>query len=76
MKHSEIFSYNIKLLRLQKNISAKDLSYELNMPLNRIGDIENGRMVNIKQDEINQIASYFAVSALDIYTKKAKVTFQ
>ncbi len=75
---SNNIGHNLRLLRLERDISARELSIELNLiSERRIGDIETpARNIKIKDEELQQIAKYFNVSVDDLVNKKATIIFK
>lgn len=71
-------SDNLRLLLAKNRISARQLDSELNLPgIDRIHYIiSQGDRINVKDDELKQIADYFKISIEELTTKKADIIFK
>jgi transcriptional regulator with XRE-family HTH domain len=69
MEVLENFKHNLRLLRASKSISGVELSQELNMPIKRINDLEEGRLPP-KLDDLIKICSFYNISFDDILVRK------
>lgn len=68
--------HNLRLLRMEKHITATQLSYDLHLNSRRIGDIETNARTAIKEEEAIGIAKYFNITVETLIDKKAYVAFQ
>lgn len=68
-------AFNLRMLRTAREITAKQLSLELNSVEYRISEIEKRNNIRITNDEIIQIANYFNVSVEDLLYKKVTIIF-
>lgn len=73
---NDLFVHNMRLLRLERRLSAQQLSFLLNFSLNRVTDLENSHKTKITIEEMKAVADYFEVSVEDITLKKATITFK
>lgn len=76
MKHNNNLSHNLRMLRMYYNKTAIQLSEDLRMHYNRIGDIEHPRLIHIRDSEVVAIAEYFNVSVDALLNKRAEIIFQ
>lgn len=68
---------NIRLLRVEHDISAADLTVALGWAGKRVHDIEDlGRRINPRLDELEQLCAYFNVTIEDLFHKEAYVAFK
>ena len=68
------FRNNLKLLRLCKNLTGKELSQALGWEkLYRVADLEDGARGNPKMKEMFEVADFFQVSIDDLLRKKGKL---
>lgn len=70
------FAYNLRMLRTEKKITARQLSLDLYHVDYRISEIEKRSRIRITPQEINRIAQYFDVSIEDLLNKKAHIIFK
>ena len=65
------FRVNVQLLRIEKGLSAKELSLALGFNEKRITNFEQTHKP--KAEELYAIAKFFSVSPEDLIYKKAKI---
>lgn len=73
----KIFRHNLQLLRVERGLSAAELSAKLGMTANRITDLEYGKhgRGKPKSNELFAIAKFFGTTAEAIVFTKARVIF-
>jgi len=68
--------HNVRMLRTYYNLTATQLSIELNLVTARISEIEKRKNIRIKPEETLELAQYFNVPVEDLIYKKAEIIFK
>lgn len=68
----------MRLLMTKHDLSAIELSFNLNFTSNRIGDILNisQRKIKVKDEELEAIAQYFKINKDTLLYKLADIQFK
>ena len=69
---NDILRYNLKILRHSVELNQSDLSEKAWMDINRIGDIEGGRLP-AKLEDIVKIVKYFNITFDDLLYSKIEI---
>lgn len=68
---------NLRLLRTEQDLSAKEFSVKLGWVSNRIADIEDTNRATLPRlDELEQICVFFGITIDDLFHKEAFVSFK
>lgn len=69
---------NLRLLLAKRKITARELNDALNLPgTDRIHYIiYYAQRINVKADEVEQIANFFKISVEELTTKEADIIFK
>jgi len=70
-----VMKFNLKLLRASKDLTAEELSVELDFAKKRVSDIESKAGASPTVYELYQIAGYFCVTIDELLHEKGRVIF-